>query len=229
MSINHLISPIQNPKLDLYVRNVDAKSATIEEDLQVNNDLYVDGDAIVQGRVNANQYKLIGLQEVSVGVNDINKGLFPSKLNLSSGSSVWVSLIDINEAKLTREKLHYNPETNKFRKVFTFSLDFSLNVDYTLRGTENSISLNFVCNGFEDFVPETPLGARINKLVSHMGNWQTSSNSGAIGQIRCFDANNAGQEGFTIVLLNPTTWIGSGTDQYQCQVSASIMDSEEIE
>jgi len=49
MSINHLISPLQNPKLDVYVRNVDCEALDVEFDikcqnLEVSNDLQVDNN-----------------------------------------------------------------------------------------------------------------------------------------------------------------------------------------
>lgn len=223
MSINHIVKPTQDPKYDIYVRNVDMKDATIEEDLNV------EGDIVVQGRVNGGQYKLIGQQELAVGATDINQGLFATNLTLRP-SQTWVSFNSIEECKLTRDKLHFNPETSKFRKVFNFCFNFSVRVDYALRSpTDVSISLDFVCNGFPDFVPATPLNARINSLVYNQGHYQTSTTSGASGIIRCFQNNNVGIEGFTIVLLPPSTFLSTGTDVLACQVSCSIMDSEEID
>ena len=37
MSINHLISPLQDPKLDLYIRNLDASAVQVEGDIECKN------------------------------------------------------------------------------------------------------------------------------------------------------------------------------------------------
>ena len=222
MSINHLISPIQQPRLDIYVREIEAQALDVEFDIKCQN-------LEVSEKVVADNFRLLGQQELAVGTGDANQGLFATNLNVRPSSSTWVSLISIEQCKLTRDKLHFNPQTSKFRKVFNFCFNFALSVDYALRAGATSISLDFVCNGFPDFVPATPLDARINKLIYNQGNYQSSANTGASGQIRCFQDNNIGVEGFTIVLLPPATFLSAGTDQLVCQVSCSIMDSEEID
>lgn len=83
MSINHLISPLQNPKLDVYVRNVDCEALDVALDikcqnlevsnnLQVNNDINCD-NLIAQTKVEGNlmEAKLEMKMNAQVNTNDI--------------------------------------------------------------------------------------------------------------------------------------------------------------
>jgi hypothetical protein len=83
MSINHLISPIQNPRLDVYVREIEAQALDVEFDikcqnlevsnnLQVNNDINCD-NLIAQTKVEGNlmEAKLQMTMSAQVNTNDI--------------------------------------------------------------------------------------------------------------------------------------------------------------
>lgn len=83
MSLNHLISPIQNPRLDVYVREIEAQALDVEFDikcqnlevsnnLQVNNDINCD-NLIAQTKVEGNlmEAKLEMKMNAQVNTNDI--------------------------------------------------------------------------------------------------------------------------------------------------------------
>ncbi len=228
MSINHLIDSGAKPRYDIYVNNIDAQEGTILADsiLAVEN-------MKAQGRMTADTFKLGSTQEVSIGDTDVDKYKFDTNLTVETGTSPWVSISSVEGCKMTRDKLHYNPETDKFRKVFNFDVNFTLNVDYSLRAGATVAELLFNCNGFFNFVPITPLGARINKLVFYQGDFYTydavNPPTGVFGQIRCFTNNTPDNEGFNVTLLPVNTMPTTGTEQWTCQFSVSIMDSEEFE
>lgn len=215
MSINHLIDIDTQPKYDIYVNNI----------LSTNNIRSVD-------RVIANNFALVSVQEICVGGSDANKYLFGSNLSVSTPSQPWVTLNSVSTCKMTRDKLHWNPETNKLRKVFNFDIVCSLAVDYSLRAGQTFIDLSFICAGFPDFVPFTPLNNRINDVVFAQGNFSTYSAttpSGVSGNVKCFISNVPNEEGFTAVLLPINTLPTTGTESIACQFSCSVMDSEELD
>jgi len=215
MSLNHLIDFDTQPKYDIYVNNI----------LSRNN-------IKIFNRLTANYFALSSVQEIAVADGDANKYLFGSNLSVSTPSQPWVTLNGVSTCKMTRDKLHWNPETNKLRKVFNFDINCSLTVDYSLRAGETAINLDFVCAGFPAFVPFTPLDDRINDVVFSQGSFYTYSAttpSGVSGQIKCFITNSPNVEGFTVVLLPVNTLPTTGTDSISCQFSCSVVDSEELD
>ena len=215
MSINHLIDIDTQPKYDIYVNNI----------LSRNN-------IKIFNRVTANRFALASVQEIAVGDSDTNKYLFGSNLSVSTPSQPWVTLNSVSKCKMTRDKLHWNPETNKLRKVFNFDIVCSLTVDYSLRAGQTVIDLSFICAGFPNFVPFTPLDDRINDVVFAQGNFSTYSAttpSGVSGNVKCFISNIPNVEGFTAVLLPIGAFPTTGTEPISCQFSCSLMDSEELD
>jgi len=222
MSLNHLIDPATNPRYDIYVNNIDAQEGSVIADsvLAINN-------MKAQGRMTAGTFKLATTQEVAIAIGDTDQYKFAT--NLTVPTNPWYTISQITYCKMTRDKLHLHPDSNAFRKVFNFDINVILNVDYSLRAGATSAAFNFICNGFFNFVPVTTGGARINKIVFNQGHFYTYSAttpSGVFGQIRSFENNNIGIEGFDCALLPVSTLPASGTDQWYCQFRVSIMDSE---
>jgi hypothetical protein len=215
MSINHLIDIDTKPKYDIYVNGIEADSV-----LAINN-------MKAQGRMTADTFKLATTQEVAIAILDTDQYKFAT--NLTVPANPWYTISQITSCKMTRDKLHLHPDSDAFRKVFNFDINVILNVDYSLRGGDTSAAFNFICNGFFNFVPVTTSGARINKIVFNQGHFYTYnavSPSGVFGQIRSFENNNIGIEGFDCALLPVSTLPTSGTESWYCQFRVSIMDSE---
>jgi len=226
MSINHLIDSATNPRYDIYVNNIDAQEGKITADT-----IFSIENMQAQGRMTADTFKLGSTQEVAIGANDTDKYKFDTNLTVAGPTSPWVSINGVNACKMTRDKLHYNFDSDSFRKVFNFDLNFTLNIDYSLRAGATVAQMSFKCNGFFNFVPFTPEGARINRIVFNQGNFYTYdviAPTGVFGQIRCFENNTPDEEGFFIDLLPVNTMPTSGTDQWTCQMRCSIIDSEEL-
>lgn len=228
MSINHLIDPATNPRYDIYVNDIDAQEGKITADT-----IFSIENMKAQGRMTAGNFKLGSTQEVAIADNDTDKYKFDTNLTIEPASATWVSIAGgtVQGCKMTRDKLHYNFDSDSFRKVFNFDLNFTLNVDYSLRAGATLAQMLFKCNGFFDFVPVTPGGARINKIVFNQGQFYTYdviAPTGVFGQVRCFANATPDEEGFIIDLLPVNAMPTSGTEQWTCQIRCSIIDSEEL-
>jgi len=213
MSINHLIDVDTKPKYDIYVNNI----------LSVSN-------MKTQGRMTASTFALASVQEVCVGDSDVNKYLFGTNLSVSTPSQPWVTLNSVSKCKMTRDKLQWNPQTNKLRKVFNFDIVCSLTVDYSLRAGQTAINLSFKCTGFPGFIPFIPGSDTKIDVVFAQGAFSTysaTSPSGVSGNVECFRSLDPTNEGFTAVLLPIGTFPTTGTDPIACHFRCSMMDALE--
>tara|TARA_R110000772_G_scaffold105988_1_gene207823 strand:- start:1134 stop:1772 length:639 start_codon:yes stop_codon:yes gene_type:complete len=177
--------------------------------------------------VSGANFRLRALQERVVGQGNSDKDKFDTSLNIQPTTS-WMSGINIEGAKLTRHKLAYNKETGSLRKLFSFKMNFSVQVDYTVARTTDVGSFKFNCDPFSFFYADFPPSGESLDVVTYSGLWLNSYPSLVTtttpynGSVRCFTATN----GFTIETFPHQALPTTGLDVWYIQVECDIIDAE---
>ena len=135
--------------------------------------------------------------------------------------------INIEGAKLTRHKLGYNKETGSLRKLFSFKMNFSVQVDYTVARTTDVALFKFNCDPFSFFYADFPPSGESLQVVTYSGLWLNNypspiTTTAYNGSIRCFTSTN----GFSITTFPHQALPTTGTDVWYLQVECDIIDAE---
>lgn len=175
--------------------------------------------------VSGANFRLRSLQERVVGQADTDKDKFDTSLTIEPDTP-FASGINIEGAKLTRHKLSYNKETGALRKLFSFKINFNVQIDYAVARTSDVGYFKFNCDPFSFFYANFPNGKNL-KVVTYSGLWlndypSVNTSTPYNGSIRCFTST----EGFSITTFPHQVLPTTGLDVWYLQVECDIIDAE---
>jgi hypothetical protein len=179
--------------------------------------------------VSGERFRLRALRERATGSGDTDKDKFDTNITITPSSNTWITNVNVEGGRMTRHKLHYHKETGKMRKLFTFKLNYTVQVNYALRAGVDVVNINFFAGTFENFFPiNSDTGNAENLVLTYSGSFSndTSFATKHHGVIRSFLNIAPNEEGFTMVLLPNTTLPTTGTDVWYIQATVEMFDSE---
>lgn len=180
--------------------------------------------------VSGERFRLRALRERVVEQGASDKDKFDTNLTIEPTHLTWVSNLNIEGARMTRQKLHYDKTTGNMRKLFSFNVNCTVQVDYANRGGQNAVYLILDCETFENFFAVNfDTGLRDTNVITYVGSYSNgfpdTFASPQHGQIRCF-GSNVPQQTVTIVLQPNVAFPATGTDVWYIQFQVDVIDSQ---